>query len=81
MKLQCKCLPKYFDMIKSGKKTADFRQFEEIEFENKETGEIVRFEVRFIYPITAYKTTKEAHPDVPWVERLCIYRIELGKQL
>lgn len=81
MKLRAKCLPEYFKLLDI--KSVEFRQFESIEIENTETGEVREFlvkDVRKMYPGTE-RTIKNKYPHVPWEPDLPIFAIDLGDEL
>ncbi|MCX9011312.1 MAG: hypothetical protein OIN66_09335 [Candidatus Methanoperedens sp.] len=81
MKLYVKCHAEYFRMLDL--KTTEFRQFESIVIENKETGETREFlvkDVRKVYP-GSEKTIKNKYPKVDWDPDLPVFAIELGDEL
>jgi len=80
MKLRAKILSKYAEQIKAGSKKVDYRQFESIEFEVVETGEVLEFEVLSVDRCTNWGKVVRQHPDVEW-KHDDIYKIQLGKRL
>jgi len=81
MKLYAKILPKYFELLVSGKKHTDFRQFEDIIFENTETGDTITFAVKDVCGAYPHSDIRNAHPDVDWHPNRPIYKIILGRRL
>ena len=81
MKLKCKIGPNFFDML-GDQKEIDFRQFEDITFENSVTGDIRVFNVSDILMVPEEKGIEvmERNPGVPWDDMLPIFGIILGTE-
>jgi len=80
MNIKARVLPRYFEELKKGNKTVDYRQFELITLENTDTGEQLVFEIKKIYRVDATTVIRE-YPDVPWITARDIYAIELGERV
>lgn len=81
MKLRAKILPKYFDQIKAGTKTVDYRQIEDITFINTETDEEITYNIRNIMrrPVWDFERIQKLYPDVVFIEDCPIYKIVLSE--
>lgn len=82
MKLKCKIGPKFFDML-GDQKDVDFRQIENITFENSVTGDIRVFNVSDIQilPEPEQDKIKELYPYVSWDHTLPIFAILLSTEI
>lgn len=82
MKLKCKIGPTFFDML-GDQKEVDFRQIEDITFENSVTGDIKVFRVADIQMLPEQKeaSIKERYPNVPWDDTRPIFAIILSTEI
>jgi len=81
MKLYAKIKPRYFERLRRGEKTIEYRQLETIVFTNTVTGEKIEFEVRGISGPIDQERIRREYPDVDWDWERCIYGIILGRRL
>ena len=82
MKLKCMIDDEPFNML-GDQKEYDFRQFEEIVFENNVTGDIKTFLVDDVVLLPDHKASqvKERYPKIPWDPRRPIFAIALGSEI
>lgn len=80
MDIRAKVIPKYWNQLKSGEKTSEFRQVDNYIAVNAETGE------ELVFPITRFEMMHKIeadmmaakYSDINWQNKP-MYKIELGK--
>ena len=83
MKLKAKINSRYLDLILSGEKVNEFREFESIEFTD-ESGRSAEFNINSVHMIDSSASLadriRNIYSDVPWTGKH-IFRIGLGDKI